>query len=324
MKLNFQSICQGILFRDLSGRTKDVVSRRFGLARLGRVKGEKQTLETIGTQYGITRERVRQIENDGIKRLKKTIQSPECQNVFQDFVKELKNSGGLKKEDVFLCQFGGEKFQNHVFFLLTLAEPFQRFRETKDFHALWAINNNSINIAQQSIDSFTAELKNKKQLLTLPRGILSSHIEISKNILKNPEGFYGLKDWPEVNPKGVKDKSYIVLKKAEKPLHFVEISKLVGQDALCQTVHNELIKDPRFVLVGRGLYALKEWGYQSGIVKEVISEILKSSKGPLEKETVIEEVLKQRYVKPSTVLLNLQNKKYFLRNPDGQYSLREA
>ena len=86
-----------------------------------------------------------------------------------------------------------------------------------------------------------------------------------------------------------------------------------------QTVHNELIKDPRFVLVGRGLYALKEWGYEEGQVKDVILKILKEARKPLPKEEILAGVLKQRMVKENTVLLNLNNKKYFLKTPEGKY-----
>ena len=90
--------------------------------------------------------------------------------------------------------------------------------------------------------------------------------------------------------------------------------------AQAQTVHNELIKDPRFILVGRGTYALKEWGYQSGTVKEVIGQLLKEN-GPLTKEEILKKVLETRLVKPNTILINLQNRQYFSRDKNNKYSL---
>jgi hypothetical protein len=90
------------------------------------------------------------------------------------------------------------------------------------------------------------------------------------------------------------------------------------------TVHNELIKDTRFVLVGRGLYALAEWGYQPGVVKEIISKVLKESKKPLTKEEIVEKVLGQRFVKENTVALNLQDKNRFVKDDKGMYNVREA
>ena len=55
-------------------------------------------------------------------------------------------------------------------------------------------------------------------------------------------------------------------------MHFKEvaeaISKTFGKKTHYATCHNELIKDSRFVLVGRGMYALAEWGYQAGIAPQ--------------------------------------------------------
>jgi hypothetical protein len=84
------------------------------------------------------------------------------------------------------------------------------------------------------------------------------------------------------------------------------------------TTHNELIKDSRFVLVGRGLYALSEWGYMSGVVKDVIKNIIEND-GPLTRDKIVEKVLKERYVKENTILVNLQNPKYFRRDKEGRY-----
>ena len=98
------------------------------------------------------------------------------------------------------------------------------------------------------------------------------------------------------------------------------ISDLFGRRAHAAPCHNELIKDPRFVLVGRGLYALSEWGYSNGVVRDVIKEILKKG-GPLSKEEIIDRVLKERYVKENTITVNLQNSKYFKKSKEGKYAL---
>ena len=97
------------------------------------------------------------------------------------------------------------------------------------------------------------------------------------------------------------------------------VKKLFGREAHPATTHNELIKDGRFVLVGRGLYALKEWGYQPGVVRDVIREILERE-GPLSREDIIDRVKRERYVKDATIAVNLQNS-MFTRMPDGRYAL---
>lgn len=156
---------------------------------------------------------------------------------------------------------------------------------------------------------------------------VQSYIDASKHIEQNPLGYFGLVRWPEISPRGVKDKAYIVLKNEGQPLHFSAVTEAINRvlaparQAYVQTVHNELIKDRRFVLVGRGLYALAEWGYEPGTVSETIAQILRAN-GPLGKEEIIKKVLAKRMVKSNTILINLQNRRLFDRDAQGQYLLR--
>jgi len=302
--------------------------------------GERETLEAIGEKYNITRERIRQIQEDAISKIKPRMENH--QPVFDYFTTQFDSCGSLKREDILLNLLGEEKFQNHVFFLLTLAKPFLRFPETDEHHSFWTTEPKPLNFSQKTINSFYKFLLKKKEPVML-KNVSASHVfgkdaerekinrlslqafqsflEISKKIQQNKDGFFGLKDWPEINPKGIKDKAYLAFKKEQKPLHFNVVAKLIGSNSNPQSVHNELIKDSRFVLVGRGSYALKEWGYKPGVVKDVIVEILKQAKKPLTKEEILEKVKKQRLVKENTILLNLNNKKYFSKNPVGKYIL---
>jgi len=335
-KFNYSQICSNLL-KDLPQRQKEVLFRRFALSAKISDGGEakRETLESIGKEFGITRERVRQIEKDAISRLKPEITDKKYQKIFQYFRDYFKKSGDLKKEDSLLLELVGGKKQtgkNQIFFLLNLNEQFERAGETDDFYSLWTINQNSLGAAKRVIGVIYEKLKKIgeplqfKELAALdssdPKKLIS-YLEISKKIQKNSEGFFGLHDWPEINPRGVKDKAYLVFKKENKPLHFTAVAGLIDS-ALPQTVHNELIKDSRFVLVGRGIYALKEWGYERGYVKDVIFQVLKSAQKPLDKEEILEKVLKQRIVKENTVLLNLSNKNYFLRTSKGNYTIKEA
>ena len=152
--------------------------------------------------------------------------------------------------------------------------------------------------------------------------ILRRWLSMSKKISRNPLGEWGLAASPNIKLKGVRDYAFLVLRKHGSPIHFKEVAKAITQyfnkKAHVATTHNELIKDKRFVLVGRGLYALAEWGYMSGVVKDVIKKILEKE-GPLSKEDVIKKVLKERYVKENTILVNLQNAKYFKKGKDNLY-----
>jgi hypothetical protein len=286
-------------------------------------------LESIGKEYKITRERVRQIERDGFLGLKPELKK--YQKVFVSFKDSLGKSGNLKREDLLLQEIGGNNFKNQINFLLNLGEGFERIGENNDFCSFWTVEKNSLNKAGEVINSLCRGLEKSakpvqlKELINLAPKTKNvvSYIEISKRIQRNSEGLFGLSSWPEINPKGIKDKAYLVFKKEQKPLHFTQVAQLIDA-SLPQTVHNELIKDQRFVLVGRGLYALKEWGYKEGVVKDVIADILREAKSPLSRQEILTRTLKQRMVKENTVLLNLSDKKYFARTPDGNYTVHEV
>jgi hypothetical protein len=318
----YNKICKELL-ESLPERTKMIIIRRFGL-----FGNEKETLEFIGKEHGVTRERVRQVERDGIKQIKKKLGN--YSDVFSFFDEELKRFGGAKKEESFVDNFleNGD-CRNCMIFLLNVSDTILRFSENDETYSLWAKNKEILDLAREVIDEAFAELKKDRKLKSffelkikkdLTETVLKSYLEVSKRVICNEEGLYGLNSWPEINPKGIKDRAYLVLKKAGKPLHFRDVAIMLGEKANPQTTHNELIKDSRFVLVGRGVYALSEWGYTPGEVKEVIRGIL-IKEGALHKNDIIVKVEEQRIVKKNTIIQNLSNKKYFIRTPDGKYTV---
>ncbi len=157
---------------------------------------------------------------------------------------------------------------------------------------------------------------------------IRSVLTLSKNIIRTEEGHLGLSHWREINPKSIRDKTYYILRKHQKPLHFEAIAQHIEsldqnkKKVTKQAVHNELIRDERFVLIGRGIYALREWGYKNGVVEEVIEEILITADKPMHKDDIIKEVKKQRIVKETTILLNLQKDK-FIRVARATYTVKK-
>lgn len=318
-------------------RVREVVERRFGL----RAK-EPETLEAIGRSLGVTRERVRQIEADALKHLTRPPALEALGPVFTALEGHFADHGHVFEETKLLQSAAEPRFANHVYFLLTVGKPFDRRSEEDAWHDRWFTQEEALKAAQ-SILARTAEAlaavskpvaaselfqilkrETRSVLGSVPGpDALESYLSISKLIKQNPYGEFGLVSWPTIRPRGVRDKAYAVLAKAGKPMHFREaataIAKFGWSDrrAHPQTVHNELIKDPRFVLVGRGLYALAEWGYTPGTVAEVIASLLKGSKRPLPKEEITKRVLAERFVKANTVFLNLQNKGLFKKTPEG-------
>lgn len=326
--------------KDLPERQKTIITRRFGLE-----SGERETLEKIGEDFGITRERVRQVESDGFKKLENKKKDKEIQNLLQEFQEFLKEKGKLKREYCLLEEMK-EKETDHpwITFLLTWGEDFIYFFDRRENHSFWGIEKG----LDKKVKEVAKELEEffQKKNSSIPSeefgNLANKHregaarffsiAEVVKNVGRGPLGQIGLTRWPEIKPNGVKDRAYLTLKKEGRPLHFREITdgvnKLEGEycrrkNALSQTVHNEVIRDDRFVLVGRGIYALKEWNYQSGTVKDIITRLLKEN-GSLSKEEILKKTKNQRRVRESTILLNLGDTKYFEQDLQGNFHLKES
>lgn len=344
---NIKAVVAGLV-KPLSGRNRDIISRRFGLSN-----GRTETLESIGQTYDITRERVRQIEDYALKSLRSEVAGASAAKVkpyFDLVATELSEHGGFLAERVLFQKFSEEGRYNvtnaSLSFLLSLSSDFGRKSESNDGNSFWFLNDGSLETFTNLVKTTSAALEDKKTLLareelfqtyrsrvkTKPVSLKAflAALDISKVLDCNIFGEYGLTVWPEVRPRGVRDRAYLVLKKENKPKHFREITQLINvasfssKKANVQTVHNELIKDNRFVLVGRGIYGLSEWGYKSGTVKDVLVDILKESSRPLSRTELVAKVLSSRYVKENTILLNLQDSKIFAKKNDGTYALREA
>jgi hypothetical protein len=316
----YKKICEELI-SDLKDREREVIVRRFGLE--GK---EKETLQSIGDSFGITRERVRQIENAALNKIRPKLEK--YRKVFEKFLNYFKKFGEVRKEERLLEELGGKE-KNELVFLLSLDKRFLRFNQNQDFYSFWTTNLNALEKVKNLLSSICKKFEKERKLMTLKEiasefkvkeNILEGFLEISKRIQKNKKGFYGLREWPEINPRGLRDKAYLVFKELQRPLHFTEVAQRI-EGANLKSVHNELIRDERFVLIGRGIYALKEWGYFPGEVKDVIFQILKEE-GPLTKEEILKRIKKQRIVKENTVLINLS--KYFERDEKGRYRIKTA
>lgn len=335
------------LLTGLSERQRKVVIGRFGLENKG--KNDKMTLESIGRQFGITRERVRQIEAASLKVVADNLKTnPAAQAILKDARKELKDAGGVMRQDSLIAAL--EKSyeginENYLALLLAASEAFEYHPEDDQFQAFYAADKDSFKKAESFIKDWVKQLRSRKNDILkgtyhaelrdfvkekkLPEEHAENYMGISKLIHVNSFGDVGLTEWSEVNPRTIRDRIHLVLRKKREPVHFTEIARLINEaklddrTALASTVHNELIKDNRFVLVGRGMYGLAEHGYEPGTAQEVIARILKK-KGPLKSSDIVSAVQEERLFKHNTILVNLQNKQLFERQPDGTYKLREA
>jgi hypothetical protein len=329
------------LLSALPDRAKDVLEKRYGIGK----EETSSTLESIGQTYGITRERVRQIENYGITSIQKSAEYKEFEPVFTELQQVIDAlGGGLIAEHVLLQEMTNDvTVRNHIYFLLVVGIPFLRSKENTTYEHRWYTEKKIADIVEKALVKLYASL-NREDLITeeeiLKRFkdelieiadkheevVLKRWLQISKDLASNPLGEWGHAASPNVKVKGIRDYAYLVVKRHGSPMHFREVAEaiqlLFDKKAHTATCHNELIKDDRFVLVGRGLYALTEWGYSAGVVKDVLRDILEQH-GPLSREEIIDKVRKERYVKDNTIIVNLQDPSLFKKLSNGTYAVAE-
>jgi len=337
--LDIQKCVKDILETIEQEREREIVSRRFGLF------DRKETLEQIGELLGITRERVRQLEKAIIIKLRTRAeqgQLPHLQQISDTFISNLNELGEVARVSNLSTRLTKENSrldQSRVAFLAELCPKLSVIEENDYlYHAVGVsavfdekkMKSGIDNIIKavttlgvpSDIEAIAAEAKiaDSKQAAALA--------SVSKQ-LATLNSRWGLVKWPMVNPKNIRDKIYVILKENGKHMHFNEIAEAIKdssfkrKDVTTQAIHNELIKDKRFVLIGRGIYALKEWGYSKGTVADIIADVLRKEGKPLHRDEIVKRVLKSRFVKETTILLNLQGKTQFKRVAKATYELAE-
>jgi hypothetical protein len=325
------------LLAPLTERNQDVLIRRYGIGD----DSERMTLEGIGAHYGITRERVRQIESTALASIRKSPAYREAAPIFDELRGLMMTMGGIVHEAEYLNAITSDQvLQQHVHFLLVVGDFFVKHKEDDHFVHRWSADQDLADRVHGALSKLYSSLSNDElieegklmdRFLSHLRGVNAQLIKeeqhkrwlaLSRKLARNPLGEWGRADSPNVSARGIRDYAYLVLRKHGSPMHFREVAEAIAEhferEAHVATTHNELIKDKRFVLVGRGLYALSEWGYSTGIVRDVIRELI-DKHGPLTREEIIDHVMRERYVKENTVIVNLQNPKYFKRDKEQRY-----
>ncbi len=335
--LQTESIAQDILSSIEREREREIVARRFGLF------DRKETLEQIGELLGITRERVRQLEKVVMTKLRQTgAELPHVTEVEQAILVQLEKSGEATRITALSEALTAENTrtdQSRLAFLTELCPGLSVISEDDNFYQSvgvaathdTAAMKKEVGVIVEAVAKAGAPVESKE--LAKVTGLRSNEYaaalaSVSKK-LATLNGRWGLVKWPTVNPKNIRDKIYVILSENGKHMHFNEIAEAIKdsdfkrKDVTTQAIHNELIKDKRFVLIGRGIYALKEWGYSKGTVADIITDVLKKAGEPLHRDEIVKRVLESRFVKETTILLNLQSKPQFKRVAKATYELAE-
>lgn len=343
VKLNFNSKkTTKKLLDHLNDRMKVVISERFGLET-----GVRRTLDSIGQRYNITRERVRQIESAALSIIKKSESYQEMHAIFDEVKQVIEEVGGIVHEENFFEMVYPSDLisQNHLYFYMTLGDAFTRMREDAEIHNVWTTDGKVLDNVRSALRSVAKDLSHhelyeESDVISRIAGHLdiqhlpeekrknehvSQWMRASRLFGSNPLGHWGLASSYNISTRGVRDYAYLVLHQHGSPLHFREIAQAIsdnfGKPVHVATTHNTLISDGRFVLIGRGLYGLKEWGYMSGTARDVIMRVMKKSNRPLLRHEIVDLVSKERHLKQNTIIVNLHNAAYFKKDERGYYVL---
>lgn len=331
----------------LSEKERMVITKRFSLNN-----GPRQTLENIGKSFSVTRERIRQIESTALKKLQRNAGNTKIRRVSQSITEVLAEHGGLCTEKQIissvLLRLHGPKTQvnGHIIHLaLSITPNIKQSELPKQFHRFWYDSTaTSMKEIKKVAKSIYQVISKKGDVMSLREIVektikllklnsdsasrIQSIIAVDVRFRSAEKDMWGLQEWRHINPKSIHDKSLIVMRNARRPMHFIEIANAISsfgfdnRPVTIQAVHNDLIRYPEFVLVGRGMYALREWGYNPGTVADVIAAILQEQ-GPLTKKEIVRKVQEQRDIKIGTISLNLQKEKAFTRVGRAVYSFSE-
>lgn len=336
------------ILEPLKERERKILEKRYGLNG-----NAVSTLKTVGEEQGLTRERVRQIEKELLQALKRSAQKEQlfldARNLILDTLIE---HGGIMSEEQLLSFLNADTQdeENTVRFLLHLISDVNHLPGDEHIKPSWAgttFNHDTLkafisevkdlfgnNGSPMDAESFIEKAKTLKIFQSneqaLTDKVLLNFLHATAVIERNVFGEFGLGHWSDIKPKDVGDKAYLVMRHHKKPEHYSAITDLInkhkldGRTAYKETVHNKLIKDKRFVLVGRGMYALAEWGYKPGVVSDMIEEILKQKAQPMTRDEIVKTVLEKRLVKKNTILVGLSNKKLFKKVGKNLYDLNKV
>jgi hypothetical protein len=336
------------LLDNLKERPREIIIKRFGLD--GK---DPKVLGNIGDEFGITRERVRQIEGDSFKKLQAIKKDSDFEQLIEATVAIIEENGGFcekKKLKETLKSDITKKERNQIMFILNSSKRLSFKKGKLSMRGFWFLRGDKIDREVLRSHNSVVRFIKAKKVPSLFEEILvefrnSEHaeffagetgvkrmrmiLEMSRLVNRNILEEWGMKNWKIISERGAREKAFLVLKKHDTPLHFRKITKHINfywgekKEALPQTVHNELIKDARFVLVGRGIYGLNDWGFPEGTVKEVIFSFLDKQIEPLERDLIIEYVLSKKQVKETTVKVTLADRNVFHKTDDGKFTLKK-
>lgn len=330
-------------------RAKELIKRRYGL-----MNGERQTLEEIGESYRVTRERIRQIQEKSLKRMRHpatTVKKP-LTGLIEDII--LRNGGIISADEAdvevpkalggviedgsslldLLCDLGwiqtcriGDipiySLKLDGVSLLKLTERIILLIKKEDL----GLDVDSIIRKNSMFRKIKDERFNPTHFVlrycrTDPR---LEEISVNSEVIFRhyTSGHFATKSWVALMRR--------VLEEQQMPLHFTEITDKVN-DLLSgserqldvRRAHSILIEDKAFAHSGvNGTYGLTSWGLRKELIPELIEECLKKAGFPLHWKQIFNYVSKYKNTRSANITSCLENNRSFKRVSSGIYWFSE-
>lgn len=341
-----------LLSRCGNDKAKEIIKKRYGL-----INGERQTLEEIGESYGITRERIRQIQAKALKNMKHPI-SVAKKPLLELMEKILFQNGGLlsaEEADIKVPEALGGMIDDGSSVLDLLC----------DLELIQSCRIGDIVIYSPLFDGVKLDILSEKIIASVKKedlglDVLSivKKIELFKKITDDrfdPQSFvfrYCRTD-PRIEEIGLASaspetifkhytsgyfakKSWVVLMKRvleqeQMPLHFTEITNKVNdlmgnseRQVDVRRAHSIMIEDEAFAHSGvNGTYGLTAWGLRKELTPQLIEECMKKAGFPLHWKQIYNYVSKYKNTKPANITTCLETNRLFKKVDTGVYWLAD-
>ena len=163
------------ILETLPERPRDIVVKRFG------IEGEKaKTLEEIGQEYQISRERIRQIEKGTLRKLKEIRREMNNKSISDSLCQIVERYGGVIGEQKFVEIILGEKIESGIgeknnkdnystkgalFLALELDDELNKLRENAYFKKRLVYNKEGLKRQNDFINDLTGLFRSDKKCL---------------------------------------------------------------------------------------------------------------------------------------------------------------
>lgn len=326
-------------------RGMEIVEKRYGL-----LSGERHTLDEIGSEYGVTRERIRQIQKKSVLRMNK-YGAIHLKQLILDIRNMLWAHTGIADSDeadkYINNDLGIERYDGSS--LLDLAKDLSWIQcfQIKDLIFYTPIPEKEIEFEQFShkilelfkkhpagvnIQDVAASLKvldRVKDLRFNRVEFINKYCSLDPRLEKLDESVYRTYDM-RILPFYVSLIEQVFLTE-KMPLHFTEIAyktnKLLqktGRKLDERRIYSIVLQSEKFAHTGRrGTYGLTEWGIRKELLPELIEECIRNAGFPLYLDQIFYFVSKHKDTKLINVHTVLNGNRRFYKTREGAYALKD-